>query len=40
MNLFQQYLLDEFIEDYQENRLSRREALKLITSIVGSQDRV
>jgi carboxymethylenebutenolidase len=36
MNLFQQYLLDEFVEDYQEKRLSRREALKLITSIVGS----
>jgi carboxymethylenebutenolidase len=36
MNLFQKYLLDEFVEDYQENRISRREALKLITSIVGS----
>jgi carboxymethylenebutenolidase len=36
MNLFQKYLLDEFVEDYQENRISRREALKLIASIVGS----
>jgi carboxymethylenebutenolidase len=36
MNLFQKYLVDEFVEDYQENRLSRREALKLIASIVGS----
>jgi carboxymethylenebutenolidase len=36
MNLFQKYLLDEFVEDYQENRISRREALKLIASIIGS----
>ena len=36
MNLFQKYLVDEFVEDYQENRLSRREALKMIGSIVGS----
>jgi len=36
MNLFQKYLLDEFVEDYQENRISRREALKLIASIAGS----
>ena len=36
MNLFQRYLADEFAEDYQEGRLSRREALKLITSVTGS----
>ena len=36
MNLFQKYLLDEFVEDYQEKRISRREALKLIVPIVGS----
>jgi carboxymethylenebutenolidase len=36
MNRFQKYLLDEFVEDYQENRISRREALKLIASITGS----
>lgn len=36
MNLFQKYLVDEFVEDYQENRLTRREALKLIGSVVGS----
>ena len=36
MNLFQRYLADEFAEDYQEGRLSRREALKLIASVTGS----
>jgi carboxymethylenebutenolidase len=36
MNLFQKYLLDEYVEDYQEKRISRREALKVLTSIVGS----
>ncbi|HWR66947.1 MAG TPA: dienelactone hydrolase family protein [Bellilinea sp.] len=36
MNLFQQYLLDEYVEDYQHRLISRREALKVIASIVGS----
>ncbi len=36
MNEFQRYLVEEFVEDYQERRLSRREALKLIASITGS----
>jgi len=36
MNLFQKYLVDEFVEDYQEHRLSRREAMKMIATIVGS----
>ena len=36
MNHFQRYLSDEFAEDYQEGRLSRRDALKLIASITGS----
>lgn len=36
MNLFQKYLLEEFVEDYQEKRISRREALKLIASVAGS----
>lgn len=36
MNLFQQYLLDEYIEDYQNRLISRREALKVIATIVGS----
>ena len=36
MNLFQKYLLDEYIEDYQHQLISRREALKVIASIVGS----
>lgn len=36
MNLFQKYLLDEFVEDYQEKRISRREALRLIVPLVGS----
>jgi carboxymethylenebutenolidase len=36
MNLFQKYLLDEFVEDYEERRITRRQALKLIVPIVGS----
>jgi carboxymethylenebutenolidase len=36
MNQFQRYLAEEFAEDYQEKRLSRREALKLIASVLGS----
>jgi carboxymethylenebutenolidase len=36
MNTFQQYLVDEFAEEYQERRLSRRDALKLIASVTGS----
>jgi carboxymethylenebutenolidase len=36
MNVFQRYLADEFAEDYEEGRLSRREALKLIASVTGS----
>ena len=36
MNHFQKYLIEEFAEDYQEGYLSRREALKLITSVSGS----
>jgi carboxymethylenebutenolidase len=36
MNDFQRYLAEEFLEDYQEGRLSRRDALKLIASVTGS----
>jgi len=36
MNLFQRYLADEFAEDYEEGRLTRRDALKLIVSVTGS----
>ncbi len=36
MNYFQKYLVDEFAEDYQEGLLTRRQALKLITSVTGS----
>jgi len=36
MNHFQKYLADEFAEEYQEGRLSRREALKMIASVTGS----
>ena len=36
MNIFQKYLAEEFAEDYEEGRLSRREALKLIVSVTGS----
>jgi carboxymethylenebutenolidase len=36
MNLFQKYLIGEFTEEYEEGRLTRREALKMIASITGS----
>lgn len=36
MTDFKKYLLDEFVEDYQEGVLSRREALKLIAGVTGS----
>jgi carboxymethylenebutenolidase len=36
MNTFQKYLVDEFLEDYSEGRLSRRDALKMIGGVVGS----
>ena len=36
MNTFQRYLVDEFAEEYQEQRLSRRDALKMIASVTGS----
>ncbi len=36
MNYFQKYLVDEFVEDYSEGRLSRRDALKMIGGVVGS----
>lgn len=36
MNDFQRYLAEEFAEDYEEGRISRREALKLIVSVTGS----
>lgn len=36
MNIFQKYLAEEFAEDYEEGRLSRRDALKLIVSVTGS----
>jgi carboxymethylenebutenolidase len=32
----QQYLVDEFVEEYQEGHLSRRQALRQLTLIVGS----
>jgi carboxymethylenebutenolidase len=35
MNYFQRYLAEEFAEDYVEGRISRRQALKLIASVVG-----
>jgi carboxymethylenebutenolidase len=35
MNYLQQYLVDEFVEDYQEGHLSRRQALKRIAGITG-----
>jgi carboxymethylenebutenolidase len=36
VNYFQRYLVDEFAEEYQEGRISRREALRLIASVTGS----
>jgi carboxymethylenebutenolidase len=36
MTDFKRYLLDEFVEDYEEGRLSRREALRLIAGVTGS----
>ncbi|MBI4491747.1 MAG: dienelactone hydrolase family protein [Chloroflexi bacterium] len=36
MNDMQRYLVDEFCEDYQHGRLSRREALRRIAGVVGS----
>ena len=36
MNYFQRYLVEEFAEEYQEGRISRRKALKLIASVTGS----
>jgi carboxymethylenebutenolidase len=36
MDTFQRYLAEEFAEDYQDGRLPRREALKLIVSVTGS----
>ncbi len=36
MNYFQRYLAEEFAEDYQDGRISRRKALKLILSVTGS----
>lgn len=35
MNTYQRYLAEEFAEDYHEGRMSRREALKLIASVLG-----
>lgn len=35
MNHLQKYLVEEFVEDYQEGHLSRREALKRLAGIVG-----
>jgi carboxymethylenebutenolidase len=36
MNYFQNYLAEEFVEDYQEGRINRRQALKLLAKITGS----
>ncbi len=35
MNTFQRYLVEEFAEEYQEGRMSRQQALKLIASVLG-----
>ncbi|MBI3915057.1 MAG: dienelactone hydrolase family protein [Chloroflexi bacterium] len=33
---FKRYLLEEFVEDYEEGKMTRREALKKIASVLGS----
>ena len=36
MDALKQYLVDEFVEDYAEGRLSRRDALRLIAGLTGA----
>ena len=36
MNSFQRYLAEEFAEDFEEGRLPRRDAIKLIATVTGS----
>lgn len=36
MDDLKQYLVDEFVEDYEKGRLSRRDALRLIAGLTGS----
>jgi len=36
LNYLQRYLVDEFVEDYQEGAMSRRQAIKYIAAVVGS----
>jgi len=35
VNDLKQYLIDEFVEDYEEGRLTRREALRLLAGLTG-----
>ena len=35
MNAFQQYLLDEFVEDYRDGRMSRREFVMKVIGVAG-----
>lgn len=39
MNLFQRYLVEEFAEDYQDGLLSKKDALHIIASICGSEQK-
>ena len=36
MTDFKRYLLEEFVEDYEEGLLTRRDALKLLAGVTGS----
>ncbi len=36
MSDLKQYLIDEFVEEYQEGRMTRRDALKRLAGLVGS----
>ena len=36
LNWMQRYLVEEYVEDYQEGALTRREALKYLTAVLGT----
>src|SRR5438045_4574826 len=36
MNDLQQYLIDEYVEEYHEGRVSRRELVRIVTALAGS----
>jgi len=36
MSVFREYLVDEYVDEYEQGRLSRRDALRYLAAIVGS----